>query len=121
MIDMKKLILPDDQGNEQEFEIIDASARSRLDAHDSAIAGKADTADVSLLTTLVVDITSISALPMTINNANITNDMVVINSVLSNPSAQSGDWTVTTSNGSLTVSGTISGTTDLKLYLNKSR
>ena len=71
--------------------------------------------------TLVVSVPSFSALPQTITNANIDDDMVVVNSVLSNPSAQTGDWTVTTSSGSLTISGSISGTTTATLYLMKSR
>ena len=71
--------------------------------------------------TLVVSVASFSALPQTITNANIEDDMVVVNSVLSNPSAQTGDWTVTTSNGSLTISGSISGSTTATLYLMKSR
>lgn len=71
--------------------------------------------------TLVVSVPSFSALPQTITNANIDDDMVVVNSVLSNPSAQTGDWTVTTSSGSLTISGSISGSTTATLYLMKSR
>ena len=71
--------------------------------------------------TLVVNVASFSALPQTITNANIDDDMVVVNSVLSNPSAQTGDWTVTTSSGSLTISGSIRGTTTATLYLMKSR
>lgn len=71
--------------------------------------------------TLVVSVASFNALPQTITNANIEDDMVVVNSVLSNPSAQTGDWTVTTSSGSLTISGSISGSTTATLYLMKSR
>ena len=71
--------------------------------------------------TLVVSVPSFNALPQTITNANIDDDMVVVNSVLSNPSAQTGDWTVTTSSGSLTISGSISGSTTATLYLMKSR
>jgi len=70
---------------------------------------------------LVVDIASFSSLPQTASDANIESDMVCVNSVLSNPSAQTGDWTVTTSAGSVSVSGTISGSTTLTLYLMKSR
>ena len=70
---------------------------------------------------LVVDIASFSSLPQTITNSSITSDLVVVNSELGNPSAQTGDWTITTSNGSLTVSGSISGATTLKLYLMKER
>ena len=71
---------------------------------------------------LVVDVdTAFNSLPQTVSNANITSDMVVVNSVLGTPSAQTGDWTVTTSTGSLTIAGTISGSTTATLYLLKSR
>lgn len=70
---------------------------------------------------LVVTQSSISSLPTTISNVNITSDMVVVNSVLSNPAAQLSDWSWTTANGSITLSGTISGTTNITLYLMKSR
>lgn len=76
---------------------------------------------VGVLPTLVVEVSSFSSLPQTVTNANITSDMVVVNSVLGTPSAQTGDWTVTTANGSLTVAGNISGSTTLTLYLMKSR
>lgn len=64
-----------------------------------------------------VSTSSVSALPATINNAAILEDHVCVKAVLSNPSAQTGDWTVTTANGSATISGTISGSTDITLYL----
>ena len=70
---------------------------------------------------LVVDVASFSSLPQTITNGNITSDMVVVNSVLGTPSAQTSDWTVTTADGSATVAGSISGSTTLTLYLMKSR
>ena len=66
---------------------------------------------------LVLTKSSVSSLPTTISNAAITSTMVCIKAELSNPSAQSGDWTVTTASGTATVSGTINGTTDIKLYL----
>jgi len=66
---------------------------------------------------LQVDIASFSSLPQTVTNSAITSDMVVVNSVLGTPSAQTGDWTVTTGTGTLTVSGNISGSTTLTLYL----
>lgn len=68
---------------------------------------------------LVITTSAFSSLPQTINNTKITSDMVVVNSVLSNPSAQTENWTITTSNGSLTISGSISGSTTLTLYLAK--
>lgn len=70
---------------------------------------------------LVVEFSSFSSLPQSKSNSNITSDMVVINSVLGTPSAQTGDWTVTTANGSATITGSISGETSLTLYLMKSR
>lgn len=71
---------------------------------------------------LVLTQASISALPVTISNAAIDTDMVPVNAVLSNPAAQTGDWTVNTDTaGQATISGTISGTTDITLYLMKSR
>lgn len=76
---------------------------------------------VNSVRVLTVSISSFSSLPRTVSNSAITSDMVVVNYVLSNPAAQTGDWTVTTSNGSLSVSGSISGSTSLTLYLAPSR
>ncbi len=73
------------------------------------------------LRVLQLDIASFSSLPQTVTDSRITSDMVVLNSELSTPSAQTGDWTVTTSNGSLTVAGSISGSTTLKLTLQHSK
>ena len=71
---------------------------------------------------LILSANSISALPYTFSNAAIETDMVCINSVLSNPSAQLSDWTCNTDTaGSCVVSGSIGRTTDIKLYLMKSR
>ena len=76
---------------------------------------------VDLCECLVVSATSVNSLPVTINNENITSDMVVINSVVNNVSAQLSDWSWETANGSITLSGTIKGTTNIMLYLVKSR
>lgn len=51
----------------------------------------------------------------TIDN-NITENMVVLKAELSNPAAQTSDWTCTTTNGYVTISGTISGSTNVLLY-----
>lgn len=59
----------------------------------------------------------LSSLPRTTTNDKITSNMKVLAATLSNPSAQTSDWTVTTSNGSLTIEGSISGTTSMTLYL----
>ena len=75
------------------------------------------------LKALVLSVSSFSSLPKTVTNSKITSDMVVLKAELGTPSAQTADWTVTTSNGSLQITGTnaISGSTTLKLYLMKSR
>jgi hypothetical protein len=65
--------------------------------------------------------TAFNALPKTVTDDKITADMVVVNSELGTPSAQTGDWTVTASDGSLTIAGNISGSTTAKLYLERSR
>lgn len=51
----------------------------------------------------------------TVDN-NITENMVVLKAELSNPAAQTSDWTCTTSNGYITISGTINGSTNVLLY-----
>lgn len=68
---------------------------------------------------LLIDIASFSALPKTVTDSRITADHVLSMSTLGTPSAQSDDWTVTTSAGSLTIAGTISGSTTLRLLLTK--
>lgn len=73
------------------------------------------------LQTYVLDCGTISSLPATVTDSVITDDMVAIKAELGTPSAQTADWTVTTSSGSLTISGSISGSTTCTLYLNKSR
>lgn len=92
---------------------------ARLDAVE--IKNTSQDASIAKLETLVVNCGTISSLPTTITNSNIESDMVVVNSTLGTPASQLSDWTVTTSSGSLTISGTISGSTTLTLYLTKSR
>ena len=69
--------------------------------------------------------TQVNALPYSFTNANIDDDMVCIKAVLGNPSAQTGDWNVVTSNngttGTAQITGTISGSTTITLYMMKSR
>lgn len=105
--------------------ITPAVFKSSVDAVASAVAETAAEAAVETiaetLKVLVVSAASFSSLPKQITNENITADMVVVNSVLGTPSAQTGDWTVTTADGSATVAGSISGSTTLTLYLMKSR
>lgn len=75
--------------------------------------------DVLEETVIIVNFASFSSLPQTKNSAKITADHVVLASTVGTPSAQTGDWTVTTADGSVTVSGSISGSTTLQLILGK--
>lgn len=77
--------------------------------------------DINSLGTLVLEVPSFSALPQTVTDDRIREEHIVVNSVLGTPSAQTSDWTVTSSDGSLTISGTMSGSTTLTLYLNMAR
>lgn len=76
---------------------------------------------VDVMPTLVIEIATFTALPKTVTDERITADMVVVNSTLGTPSAQTSDWTVTTADGSATIAGSISGSTTLTLFLMKSR
>ena len=79
-----------------------------------------DLADTYAKTPVRITIASVSSLPSTVTGkTEITADMVVQECVLSNPLAQISDWTVTTTAGGLTVSGSISGTTDITLILSE--
>lgn len=66
-----------------------------------------------------VEISSLSSLPITITSDFITEKHYLLESTLSNPSAQTGDWTVTTTDGSMTISGSISGTTAVHIMLGR--
>lgn len=72
---------------------------------------------------LIVNTGTVSSLPTTITDSNITSDMVVINQygAVGTPSMQGSDLTVTTTDGSVTISGTLSGSTNITLYLMRSR
>ena len=68
---------------------------------------------------IAVETSSFSSLPVTITSDKITENHYLVESTLSNPSAQTGDWTVTTANGSMTISGTISGSTTAQIILGR--
>lgn len=81
---------------------------------DAYIANKPD---IDSLKVLVVTLSAFSSLPATFYETAVTADHVCIKAELGTPSAQTGDWTVTTSAGELTISGSISGSTTATLYL----
>ena len=101
--------------------ITPAVFKSSVDAVASAAAEAAVETIAETLEVLIASVASFSSLPQTVTNESITSDMVVVNSVLGTPSAQTSDWTVTTADGFATVAGSISGSTALTLYLMKSR
>lgn len=59
----------------------------------------------------------ITSLPTTLNNSNITSKHVVLHYVIDSPQAQTGDWTVVTMDGSVTLSGTIAEPAAVELIL----
>lgn len=78
--------------------------------------------NASELKCLVLSKAAFSSLPQTFTDSRITTDMVCLKAELSTPSAQTGDWTVNTDTaGQAVVSGSISGSTTLKIYLVHSR
>lgn len=77
-----------------------------------------DTSKADLASEIVkVSIASFSSLPKTVSNAAIKAGHEVVGYHMSNQYAMAGAWTWTTANGSLTISGTINGSTTLTVYL----
>ena len=66
-----------------------------------------------------VSISSLSSLPHTISNSKITGNHRVVNAIFSNTAAAPSDWSYSTTTGSITISGTISGTTNVFLCLSE--
>ena len=81
---------------------------------------KKSTMSVEEAKVLVISTTA-SSLPVTVSNASITADMGVIKGELSNPSVQATPITVTTSAGSVTLSGTLTGSTTITMWLARTR
>lgn len=68
---------------------------------------------------LQINLGTLSSLPATVTDDRIVSEHIVKPSdcLLSNPSAQTSDWTVTTQDGSVTVAGSISGSTTATIWL----
>lgn len=62
---------------------------------------------------------SFNSLPVTITDSHIKSYHYVARCELSNPAAQTSDWTITTNNGSLTIAGSINGSTMVNILLVK--
>ena len=84
------------------------------------INGNSDIIDTAIgRNNVFVSITSLSSLPYTYSSSKITSRHRVVNCVLSNTLAQPSDWNYSTGDGSVTISGTISGTTNVFLSLSE--
>ena len=97
------------------------SAITELAENVTALEG--DITTLSETEVIVVNIASYSGsqvrVPATGTNPAITANHVLLASTLGTPSAQTGDWTVNTYDGYLTLSGTATGTSTVKLVLGK--
>ena len=112
---------PDASGNVEVMGLVSSAANGDIATLNASGQVIDSGTTINELKCLVVEVSSFSSLPQTISNSNINSNHVLINSVLSNPSAQISDWTITTSDGSLTISGSISGSTTATLYLIEQR
>ncbi len=84
------------------------------------INGNSDILDAAIgRNNVFISITSLSSLPYTVSNSKITANHRVVNAILSDTTAQPGDWSYSTAAGSVTISGTISGTTNVYLCLSE--
>ena len=95
-------------GGDEDAMIIDIN--DNMDKIDAAVAGG----------NITVSIEGLSALPRIVTNSAITANHQVVSAFLSNQDAMADDdWTYQTGSGSITIYGTISGETDLSIYLAK--
>lgn len=67
-----------------------------------------------------ISVGAFSSFPVTVNDSNITSDMVVLSATWSNPSAITSDVVYTTTTGVLQLTGTISGNTTATIVLGRS-
>ena len=74
-------------------------------------------ANISAAKAVLVNMGTISSLPVTKAAPGVTGKMVVATYELGTPSAQTGDWTVTTDTDRVTISGAVSGSTTVTLVL----
>ena len=94
---------------------------SKIEANGTSYDIKDATARSDLLNKIyTVSVNTFSSFPVTVNDANITSDMVVISANWSNPSAIMSDVVYTTTTGVLQLSGTISGSTAATITLGRS-
>ena len=100
---------------------LNTTAKGTAVAAINEVKNNADT-NAAELKCLVLSKAAFSSLPQTFTDSRITTDMVCLKAELGTPSAQTGDWTVNTDTaGQAVVSGSISGSTTLTIYLVHSR
>lgn len=66
-----------------------------------------------------ISVGAFSSFPVTVNDANITSEMVVLQAVWGNPSAITSNVTYTTTTGKIQLSGTMSGSTAATITLGR--
>lgn len=94
---------------------------SKIEANGTSYDIKDATARADLLNKIyTVSVATFSAFPVTVNDANITSDMVVLSVTWSNPSAIISDVTYTTTTGVLQLTGTVNGSTTATITLGRS-
>lgn len=97
-------------------ELVTDSLEEAVEAADRAEeAAAAITGDYAIPVT--IDFGTLTSLPATVEQANITSTMTVDYFEMSDPSAFTSDLTVTTADGSVTVAGSISGSSTLKIKM----
>lgn len=93
---------------------------SKIEANGTSYDIKDATARADLLNKIyTVSIGAFSSFSVTVNDSNITSDMVVLSVTWSNPSAITSDVTYTTTTGVLQLTGTIIGSTAATITLGR--
>lgn len=94
---------------------------SKIEANGTSYDIKDATARANLLNKIyTVSVATFSSFPVTVDDVNITSDMVVLSATWSDPSAILSDVTYTTTNGRLQLTGTASGSTAATITLGRS-
>ena len=99
------------------FDVVDSLTELSTTRPLSACQGKILQDQITKYIPLWVDFGTVSSLPVTKSSNRITSDMICTMSEVGTPSALTSDLTVTTSDGGVTVSGSITQSTTLKILL----
>ena len=96
-----------------------STAQSLTTAQKQRVWSNIDVASAVEKNVLIITTPSFDHLQTTFSHPAITSDHVVAQAIIGNPQAQKDDWTISTGNGQLTITGTINGETNIKLLLVK--